>query len=145
MIVMWFSGVVRSNNIFMRVFIITWPSSWTETNGGFPVRDFLLEMRGISVHFSEIHTNYYSAWKYVTKEDKHYIQSLDHPDLTNMGPPRTMMASIAVQSRSKGKASHDADDAGQNTSDESDVGHNHTQVTTDSDADNNKAKRRKLY
>ena len=51
------------------------------------------------------------------------------------------MASIAAQSRSKGKASHDADDSGQNTSDESDVGHNHTQVTTDSDADNNKAKR----
>ena len=106
---------------------------------------FLLERRGISIQFSEIHTNYYSAWKYVTKEDKHYmyIQSLDHPDLTNMGPPRTMMASIAVQSRSKGKASHDADDAGKNTSDESDVGHNHTRVTMDSDADNNKAKRRK--
>ena len=38
------------------------------------------------------------------------------------------MASIAVQSRSKRKASHDADDAGQNTSDESDVGHNPTQA-----------------
>ena len=50
------------------------------------------------------------------------------------------MASIAVQSRSKKKACHDA---GQNTSDESDVGHNHAQVITDSDADNNKAKRRK--
>ena len=53
------------------------------------------------------------------------------------------MASIAVQSGSKRKASHDADDAGQNTSDESDVGHNHTQVTTDSPDANNKAKRRK--
>ena len=64
---------------------------------------FLLESCGISVHFSEIHSNYYSAWKYVTKEDKHYIQSLDHPDLTNTGPSRTTMASIAVQSRSKRK------------------------------------------
>ena len=105
---------------------------------------FLLERRGISVHFSEIHANYYSAWKYVTKEDKYYIESLDHPDLTNVGPPRTMMASIAVQSKSKRKASHNADDAGQNTSDESDVGHSHTQVTAVSaDADNNKVKRRK--
>ena len=67
---------------------------------------FLLESCGISVHFSEIHSNYYSTWKYVTKEDKHYIQSLDHPDLTNTGPPRTTMASIAAQSRSKKKASH---------------------------------------
>ena len=107
----------------------------------FSSKRFLLERCGISVHFSEIHTNYYSAWKYVTKEDRHYIQSLDHPDLTNIGPPRMNMASIAVQSRSKRKASHDADDAGQNTSDESDVGHNHTQVNTDSDADHNKAKR----
>ena len=97
---------------------------------------FLLERRGISVHFSEIHTNYYSAWK--------YIESLEHPDLMNVGPSRTMMASIAVQSRSKRKASHNADDAGQNTSDESDVDHSHTQVTAVSaDADNNEAKRRK--
>ena len=78
------------------------------------------------------------------KEDKYYIESLEHPDLTNVGPPRTMMASIAVQSRSKRKASHNADDAGQNTSDESDVDHSHTQVTAVSaDADNNEAKRRK--
>ena len=105
---------------------------------------FLLERRGISVHFSEIHTNYDSAWKYVTKEDKYYIESLEHPDLTNVGPPRMMMASITVQSRSKRKASHNADDAGQNTSDESDVDHSHTQVTAVSaDADNNEAKRKK--
>ena len=101
---------------------------------------FLQESCGISVHFSEIHSNYYSAWKYVTKEDKYYIQSLDHPDLTNAGPPRTTMASMAVQAKSKKKAGHDA---GQNTSDESDVDHNHAQVSTDSDADNTSAKRRK--
>ena len=41
---------------------------------------FLLESYGISVHFSEIHHNYYSAWKYVTKEDKRFIESKDHPD-----------------------------------------------------------------
>lgn len=31
---------VCSNNIFLWAFIITWPSSWTETNGGFPAGDF---------------------------------------------------------------------------------------------------------
>ena len=71
------------------------------------------------------------------KKDKHYIQSLDHPDLTNAGPPRTTMPSIAIQSKSKKEAGHNA---GQNTAD---VGHNHAQVSTDSDGDNNKAKRRK--
>ena len=69
---------------------------------------FLQESCGILVHFSKIHSHYYSAWKYVTKKDKHYIQSLNHPDLTNTGPPRTTMASIAVQSKTKKKASHDA-------------------------------------
>ena len=29
-----------SNNIFLLVFAITWPSSWTKTNGGFPAKDF---------------------------------------------------------------------------------------------------------
>ena len=52
------------------------------------------------------------------------------------------MASIATQSRSKKKASHSA---GQNTSDESVMGHNHTQVSMDSDTGDNKAKRRKKW
>ena len=46
-------------------------------------QEILLERRGISVHFS--------VWKYVMKKDKN-IQCLDHPDYTNMGPVRTMMA-----------------------------------------------------
>ena len=88
----------------------------------------------ISVHFSEIHSNYYSAWKYSTKKHKHYIQGLDHPDLTNVGPPRMTMACIAIQTKRKKRAKHfDMDN----------VGHIHGQVSRDSDVDNNKAKRRK--
>ena len=38
---------------------------------------FLLERCGISVHFSDIHRNYFSAWKYVTKQDKEFVESPD--------------------------------------------------------------------
>ena len=40
----------------------------------------LLERCGISVHFSSLHRNYYSAWQYVTKEDEEFIESVNHPD-----------------------------------------------------------------
>ena len=40
-----------------------------------PSKRYLLERCGISVHFSDTHENYFSAWKYVTKEDRDYIQS----------------------------------------------------------------------
>ena len=55
----------------------------------------LLERCGISVHFSSIHRNYYSAWQYVTKEDEEFIESVSHPDLANGKPPNTTSASIA--------------------------------------------------
>lgn len=44
--------------------------SWSQSN------KLLLEICGISVHFSPIHSNYYSAWQYVTKQDSSFIQIL---------------------------------------------------------------------
>ena len=35
-----------------------------------PVKKFLSHSYGISVHFSSLHANYYTAWRYVTKEDQ---------------------------------------------------------------------------
>ena len=58
-------------------------------------KSFLLERCGISVHFSPIHANYFSAWQYVTKGDEDCIQSFFHPDLSNSNPPRTNRASFA--------------------------------------------------
>ena len=60
---------------------------------------FLLENYGISVHFSSKHINYYTAWKYVTKEDKQYQESENHPDLTNGKEPRTTRAHEALGRR----------------------------------------------
>lgn len=62
----------------------------------------MLEKFGISVHFSTIHTNYYSAWQYVTKGDSGFIQSFGRPDLTNYHP-RTNLAEKKKQLRPCGK------------------------------------------
>ena len=64
-----------------------------------PIRSYIREKRGINVHFSSKHCNYYTAWAYVTKEDGSFLESPDHPDLTNAGPPRTMAASQTLVRR----------------------------------------------
>ena len=77
-----------------------------------PSKRYLLERCGISVHFSDTHENYFRAWKYVTKEDRDYIQSNGHPDLTSATAPRTTKASstkriTAMEKREKGALSTD--------------------------------------
>ena len=57
------------------------------------VKNYLKHKHEITVHFSNVHDNYYSAWKYVTKEDEEVLQSSDHPYLWNSKPPRTHRAS----------------------------------------------------
>ena len=54
---------------------------------------------GISVHFSAAHHNYYSAWRYVTKEDQDVIESQPHPYLWNSNYPKTTAASISKKQR----------------------------------------------
>ncbi|CAH3181351.1 unnamed protein product [Porites lobata] len=71
-----------------------------------PSKRFLYELCGISVHFSAIHRNYFSAWKYVTKQDKEFVQSPGHLDLSD-GPPKTTRASFANKPHSTG--SHGAE------------------------------------
>lgn len=58
------------------------------------VKEHIQEAHGIVLHFSQNHQLYYNAWCYVTKEDAHYIESDNHPDLTT-GPPRTISATRA--------------------------------------------------
>ena len=59
---------------------------------------------GIKVNFSSAHATYYSAYKYVTKEDEHFVVSSGHPELS--GPPATEEATKtrkAKLSSGKGK------------------------------------------
>ena len=75
-------------------------------------RNFLDSNHGIKVNFSGVHVNYYSAWLYATKADKEYIQSSNHPDLTNGDFPITMNASLCVQSKAVvSDATSDSEDA----------------------------------
>lgn len=72
----------------------------------------LQEQHGISVHFSSVHVNYYSAWKYVTKEDGEYEQSDKHPDLTSSQAPSTMTAYQALSGRRRARLqSHSVDES----------------------------------
>ena len=66
-----------------------------------PAKKFLADQFGISVHFSSIHANYYTAWKYVTKEDDCAEESKDHPDLSTSKGPRTMNAHMAIKTSRK--------------------------------------------
>ena len=56
------------------------------------VKERVTVQSGIVCHFQEFHTNYYDAFRYVTKEDEEYLVSENHPDLTNQ--PRTTAASL---------------------------------------------------
>ena len=56
---------------------------------------YLEENHGISVHFSNTHHNYCSAWKYTTKKIRYVRESKDHPDLWDSKPPKTEIASIS--------------------------------------------------
>lgn len=51
-----------------------------------------MEHFNISVHFSSAHSDYDTAWKYVTKKNENIAQSKNHPDLWNSVGPRNMKA-----------------------------------------------------
>ena len=71
------------------------------------VRQFLESHNEIRVNFSDHHTTYYSAYKYVTKEDNDFLESKDHPELRD--PPTTEKAITAKKKRVVGKASNKKD------------------------------------
>ncbi len=56
---------------------------------------YLSETYDITVHYSNAHHNYFSAWQYVTKSDTNYEESEGHPDLRNGYRPRTYNASVS--------------------------------------------------
>ena len=64
------------------------------------IRNYLDQKFGIKVNFSDIHNTYYSAYRYVTKEDQEPYHSQNHPDLSTR--PRTENA-IAARKRKSGQ------------------------------------------
>ena len=47
------------------------------------VRNYADKKHGLKLNFSSSHANYFSAWKYTTKDDKAFLESECHPDLKN--------------------------------------------------------------
>lgn len=57
------------------------------------VRNYADKKHGLKLNFSSTQANYFSAWKYTTKDDNEYLESEGHPDLKNA--PQTQEASQA--------------------------------------------------
>ena len=67
------------------------------------VRSYADKKHGVKLNFSSNHANYYSAWKYVTKEDTDFLQSEGHPDLNN-APQTHEACEVRSQGNNKKKA-----------------------------------------
>ncbi|KAK3737737.1 hypothetical protein QZH41_018282 [Actinostola sp. cb2023] len=65
------------------------------------VRGYLESSHEIRVNFSANHNTYYSAYKYVTKDDKYCVLSNAHPELRD--PPTTENAIAARKAQRRGK------------------------------------------
>ena len=54
----------------------------------------------VVVSFSDTHDYYISAYRYVTKEDPNFVESDGHPDLKEVGSPRTKTCMASNRRRS---------------------------------------------
>ena len=70
------------------------------------IRNYLDEPHRVKVNFSARHSNYYSACQYTTKEDESYLQSDNHPDLTNTPAPNTSRATETHTRLANGRRKH---------------------------------------
>ena len=68
------------------------------------IRRFVDNKHGNKLNFSDSHTNYYTAYEYVTKEDPNFVLSPGHPDLANTSTPNTTNATRRRQSKAAAKA-----------------------------------------
>ena len=77
-----------------------------------------LTKRHIAVHFLSLHANYFTAWRYVTKQDQHYEESKGDPDLSDSSGPRTMKAHEAMGRMRKLRRGRKEQDTESSTEDE---------------------------
>lgn len=68
------------------------------------VKDLMTENYGVVLHFSDLHENYYSAYKYVVKEDGDVHHSNPHPNLQNTSSPKTKKCVQAYREKSRKRA-----------------------------------------
>ena len=66
-----------------------------------PIKCTLFEKHGVVVNFSESTENYYAAYRYVCKTDENVAHSSNHPDLKDIGSPKTKKCMKAYQEKCK--------------------------------------------
>ena len=71
-----------SGNHFHMAIKLSSPARWLK------IRNFVDKKYGIKLNFSDSHTNYYTAYEYVVKQDPNFVLSSNHPDLSNGNCPR---------------------------------------------------------
>ena len=90
-------GLESSDNHFHMAIKLKKQGRWLS------VRNFLAEAYGIQVNFSANHNTYYSAYKYVTKEDAEPLLLSDHPDISNELPRTEKAISVKRKNASDRK------------------------------------------
>ena len=137
-----YNGFTAENLTKTEDIITTWLSNWIDVNGGWVRKTTCDRTSWYYSALSNLHYNYYSAWRFVTKEDEHDLQSEDHPDLWNSKAPKT---NAACNERKKVRMEGDIAILTQLTVSEDDLEDDCFEVeTTASDVDDNtKRKKRK--
>ena len=75
----------------------------------------LVTQHRISVHFSD-HDGYYSAYRYISKYDENIFHSTGHPNLDEVGSPRTENCQKAYRKRRSTRERGDENGQGSSTS-----------------------------
>ena len=74
---------------------LTAPKKWLR------IKNSIMKDHNVSVHFSDNHDNYIAAYRYVCKTDDHVFHSLSHPDLNEIGSPKTKNSTKAYRESRK--------------------------------------------
>ena len=76
------------------------------------VKNSIKEKHNIVVNFSDEHNHYISAYRYVCKSDADVVHSNGHPDLSEVGSPRTKKSTEAYRRKRKSINSTSTEEAG---------------------------------
>ncbi|CAB3996967.1 hypothetical protein DSY43_02735 [Paramuricea clavata] len=74
---------------------LTAPKKWLK------IKNDIIKKHNVTVHFSDNHDNYIAAYRYVCKTDDHVVHSIGHPDLSEVGSPKTKNSTKAYRESRK--------------------------------------------
>ena len=86
---------------------LTGPKRWKS------VKESISSKEGIVVNFSDNHDNYYSAYRYICKDDDSVHHSKHHPNLDDVASPRTKKSTQAYRQARKSYAQENPTHAAQ--------------------------------